>query len=346
MSVQTVQPFSSLHVHNTQLPTVLSKETNHTQRDLRCLTVAKEAIKAIAAALIGITVTMCLTSLAWATAVVVGGTAFTCALVIFGLVDYLEKIEIQKEKIQQFSGLLLDRVRACIIHNSQYKNKAEILALLDEVRNNSQYIQSGKDGIRVKFVGSQGAIEHVLACSQALNEVVGLMGAIHTPQPATPLCTRVNSDFAKNLLDPSIAHDLDKLLTVKSRAEVLREYLEKNGKLYIIYPQGGLEKRTAAEQEIYKEELQKYPDKLIDTVLGCQELDPDMAGATYLFKDREDNLYSFSIRKANDIQKQAEWGIWLGTVNNPVVKARVNAVFNYIKKNNGPDIGKEFPQLA
>lgn len=65
---------------------------------------------------------------------------------------------------------------------------------------------------------------------------------------------------------------------------------------------------TSAASLAYKEELNKHPTRLIDSMLECAEMDPDMVGATCLFKDANGNQYSFSIksRQINDTQKQAE----------------------------------------
>lgn len=307
--------------------------------DCRIYSTAKKVLDALAAFLLGAAVaTATLTG-----SLLTGGAVLLCALAVLGIGIILNNTVLAQERrqrTQEFCNMLIDRVKACIQYNSQYNNKEDILALLDDLKRDSHYIQNGNDDIRVKFVGSQGALEHVLACAQALQELQSLVGAIHTPQPATPLCVRISSELASKLLDKSISHDLDKLLTVKSRAEIIRNYLKNGSELYICYPKGGLEKRSPAEQEVYKEELQKHPKKLFDCVLDCNEIDPDMIGATYLFKDREGNLYSFCIksRQANDIQQKAEWGFWLGVVTNPVVKNRLQAVFEYLKSKKGPDL--------
>lgn len=298
----------------------------------RCLLVAKLALKSLAAFLTGVAIGNFIVG-----SIVSGGVTFGVALLALGIGVAINQIA-QSRQRQAFCQQLIARTHACIQHDTQFKNKGEIFKVLEGLQANAHYGEVGNDDLRIKFVAAQGAIEHVLACSQAMQEIQGLVGAIHTPFPATPLCTRVKGDCA-SLLDASIAHDQEKLLTVKSRAEIIREYL-KNGKLYVIYPKGGLEKRAPAEQAIYKEEVKKYPDKLIDTVLDCKEMNTDMIGATYLFNDNNKNLYSFSIksRQANDIQKQADWQIWLGPITNKGVAARVNAVFDHIKSNGGPDI--------
>lgn len=326
-----VLPSLSTHPVNNKIDT--------TNISFRMWTTASKAIETLAASMIGA---------AAATIAFSGDKFFVCSLLTGAtalftakfLLDKAKISEIQRKKTQEFIDILIDRVKACIQYNSQYTNKEEITYFLDQLKNQSYYIENGNDDIRVKFVGSQGAIEHVLACSQALQEVHSLVGAIHTPTPPTPLCIRLKDDFAKDLLDSSLVHNLDKLLTVRSRAETIRQYLHSGALLYAIYPKGGLEKRTEDEQTVYKKEVQKHPTRLIDSVLECTEMDPDMVGATYLFKDKNDNQYSFSIkaRQINHVQKQAEWGIWLGAISNPIVKKRVDLIFNYLKENKGPNL--------
>lgn len=119
---------------------------------------------------------------------------------------------------------------------------------------------------------------------------------------------------------------LQKLLTVRSRAVIVREYLEYGGKLFIAYPEGGLEKRSLQQQEIYKQELAKYSDYLIDTVLSCKEMDPSKVGATYFFKSAKNELYVFSIKanQANNPLESSERGLWLGKVENHAINERIS----------------------
>ena len=65
-----------------------------------------------------------------------------------------------------------------------------------------------------------------------------------------------------------------------------------------------------------------------------------MIGATYLYRDQQRQVYTFSIkaRQANDIQKQAQWGIWLGSIEDPVEAKRVNEIFDYLASCKGPDL--------
>jgi hypothetical protein len=238
--------------------------------------------------------------------------------------------------------LLLNRVRECIHHSSEIAKKDEIFKLLDALDHNGSVAELGSDDLRGKYVFAQGSIEHVLACAMVLGEVDHLVGVIHTPTPATPLCTQVDN-LDDQLLDPSIRYDLEKLLTVRSRAVIVREYLELGGKLFIAYPKGGLEKRTQLQQETYKQELAKYADRLYDAVLSCTEMDPAMVGATYLFKDALGTLCAFSIKstQANNPQSLSEWAIWFGKIKDPLISQRVNEILDYLEANDGPNVRVE-----
>jgi hypothetical protein len=264
-----------------------------------------------------------------------------CALLVSLLSFYRSRSRSSDEELA-FTKRILTNVRSCIQFNASIPQKEEISKVLDEVENKFQTVQVGSDDLRVRFVQSQGCIEHALACFQALGEIDELIGVIHTPTPATPLCMRPDGN-PNDLLDPSIRFDLAKLLTVRSRAQIVREYLIKGGKLYVVYPQGGLEKRTAEQQFIYKEALQRFAGGLYDWVLNTNKIDDDMVGATYLFRNPERQVFAFSIKskQANDIHAQSEWGIWFGPVVEKNVAQRINEVFDYLSEKGGPDVRKE-----
>ncbi len=252
---------------------------------------------------------------------------------IFSLLSFFKSRDPDKKFLQK----TLHLTQECVKFSDSIEGKQEILKLIDRLGTKGAVIERGSDDLRVKYVLSQGCMEHVLACKQALGEIVDLIGVIHTPMPATPLCT-LPENPDRSLLDHTIRHDLKKLLTVGSRAQIVREYLQKGGKLYIVYPQGGLEKRSKEQQAIYYSELARYPDKLIDWVLKSHQIDPEMVGATYFFKSPDKRTYLFSIksRQANDPQELSEWGLWLGEIADPIVKERVDTLFSYFKEAGGP----------
>lgn len=224
---------------------------------------------------------------------------------------------------------------------------SQVNELLARLMEQGEVLESGSDDLRLRYVPAQGCIEHRLACMQAMGEIEELIGAIHTPNPATPLCAKPEGAVS-DLLDASIRNDARKLYTVRSRAQVVREFLAKGGKLHIVYPQGGFEKRTLEQQTVYRNELAAHPETLFDCVLNTPALNPDLIGATYLFRDKEGHPYAFSIksRQANDIQKEAEWGLWFGPLDDPKIRARVNAVFDSLVSLGAPDLRSAFSKEA
>jgi len=243
----------------------------------------------------------------------------------------------------KYDQKILHLVRECISYNEKLSCKNEILDLMDGVTKKHYFLQTGSDDFRAKFVHSQASFEHVMACCQALGEITRLVGVIHTPTPATPLCIRPEEAISVGILDQTIQWDLDKLLTVRSRAQIVREYLMKGGQLYVAYPRGGLERRSADQRGVYLEALQQFQGNLFDSVLSCDAMHPDMIGATYLFKNIYNQIFAFSIkaRQANDAQPEAEWGIWFGEVQSPEVKERIDIIFDYLRYYDGPDLRQD-----
>lgn len=233
---------------------------------------------------------------------------------------------------------ILQHVKACIAHDETIKDKSSVYELIEEIEQNHCAIESGNDSMRIKYVAAQGCFEHILASLLATGDIDELIGVIHTPTIATPLCVKPEGPF-EAVLDESIRHDQEKLQTVRSRAHTVREFVRQGGQLFIVYPKDGQKIRTADQLSIYHEELDRFSNTLVDWMLTCEQLDPDMIGASYLFRDKSGVVYAFSIkaRQAIDNQPNAEWGLWMGVMQEPVIADRVNNIFDYLNENGGPD---------
>lgn len=242
-----------------------------------------------------------------------------------------------------FAKKILNNVRSCVEHNKEFQEKEALFSLLEQVEKSFFVEEKGGDALRVKFVNLQGCFEHTLASFQTLGEIDQLVGIIHTPLPATPLCVKPESDIS-SILDPSIREDRAKLLTVRSRAETVREFLMKGGMLYTVYPKGGLEKRSTEQQKVYLSELKNFPKNLVDSVLATSEFADDKVGATYLFRNSDREVYVFSVKsyQANDIRMDSEWGLWFGPIKEKAILDRVNEIFDYLKDKKGPDLRKNY----
>lgn len=185
--------------------------------------------------------------------------------------------------------------------------------------------------VRPYFVTLQAVVEHLLA-SELQKEVKVLKGFIHTPMPATPLCSK--GEISRDLVDPSIELDPNRLFTVKARTTIVRDFLFKGGELSIIYPKEGINKRTKDQQNIYKLELNNYPNNLHDIRLDCEAIPEELIGATYLFQDQSGKTYVFAIKmtQAKDPKEIGHFGLWFGPINHPAIQMRVKAVSAYLEQ--------------
>jgi hypothetical protein len=248
-----------------------------------------------------------------------------------------ESLVANNHSSEDFQTHMIRWITQCVQQDAMIPKKDELLSLIREIGAKHVVVQQGNDELRVKFVNAQGCIEHVLACMQALGDIHHLIGVIHTPTPSTPLCTKPDP-IDVMVLDESIRNNPAKLWTVRSRAHIVRDFLSKGGTLYVVYPKGGLEKRTAQQQAIYKEELAHFKSNLIDFVLPAETMDDEMIGASYFFQNQHNQTFFFSIkaRQANDPTELSEWGLWLGSVEDPQIAARIQAVLGYFEKVQGP----------
>lgn len=183
---------------------------------------------------------------------------------------------------------------------------------------------------RPYFVAIQGIVEHIL--STKLNgEIQKLVGIIHTPMPATPLCT--DGTVSLELVDESVLQDSARLFTVKARTTIVRDFLHNGGDLYVAYPKGGLAKRTEHQQNIYQEECRKNPLHLIDTPLECDEIPTALIGATYFFTTSDGKKFVFAIKmtQANNTFDEGQFGLWFGPESHPDIQERVSAVQAFLR---------------
>lgn len=183
---------------------------------------------------------------------------------------------------------------------------------------------------RPYFVALQAIVEHVLA--QELNHAVqSLVGVIHTPMPATPLCSE--GSISEELVHPEIASDPQRLFTVSARTTILRDFLFKGGDLYAAYPKEGFLKRSEGQQAVYKKELEQNPAHLFDCPLECEEMNSDLTGAFYLFQENEDTVFGFGIKmtQANNPQEEGHFCLWFGNANQEAFETRLRTVMQFIQ---------------
>lgn len=257
------------------------------------------------------------------------------AISSFSLASTIKPIE--QEQVEKFylQEIIHTQVLQTLKHSNQFDGlQEEISKIYDILAQKGVLELSGTDQeIRPYFVALQGIIEHVLA-SLLQKDVKSLTGYIHTPMPATPLCTL--GEISPRLVDPKIEMDPARLSSVKARVTILRDYLAKGGNLYIVYPKDGFSRRTEKQQEIYKQELANYPNHLFDVPLNQDHIPEDLIGATYFFQDTLGNTFVFAIKmtQANDPKDIGNFGLWLGPINHPSIVNRILKTSEYIKNFN------------
>lgn len=190
--------------------------------------------------------------------------------------------------------------------------------------------------VRPYFVTLQGIMEQNLAFEMKRGKIKRVVGIIHTPTPATPLCTE--GDISERLVHSSLEQDENRLLTVKARADIIRDFLDFGCTLYVVYPEGGLEKRTDQQKLVYYKALEDYSNNLHDFQLKQSDMDHDMVGASYLFEDDEGREYLFSIKayQANAPADDNTWSMWFGETSNPEVAKRLTRVREFLRESGGP----------
>ena len=105
--------------------------------------------------------------------------------------------------------------------------------LTDKFHETSKQKASDTDAnIRPLYVGVQGDFEKAMAHLLEEGKIHNLIGWIHTPTPATPLCAE--GEISEGLMDLELCHDPKKLITVKTRPAIIRDYLRTGRILFVL----------------------------------------------------------------------------------------------------------------
>lgn len=245
----------------------------------------------------------------------------------------IESIQTTSSQTQMMTNLK-ENVAQTILQNEKFQDISQgLMELFSDLTLNCLATSKLPDAeVRPLYVNLQGVIEQNLALLLQKGEIKNLRGIIHTPTPATPLCTQ--GEISENLVHDSILEDTERLHTVKSRANIIRDFLALGGELTVAYPQGGLEKRSDAQREVYSNTLAQF-NNLKDTQLNCEAMDSDMVGATYIFEDVNNNEYLFGLKasQANAPKGDEFWQMWFGKTSDEVIADRLNRVESFLNQN-------------
>lgn len=205
------------------------------------------------------------------------------------------------------------------------------LQLLDELRSLSMAFRVGSDAEqRPVFVNAQADFERAIVHCLRTGAIVQSVCVIHTPAPATPLCT--NGEISLGLIDPKMLRDPQRFLTVKKRPAIIRDYLQEAGTLLTVYPKGGRKWRTEEQLAILDQLIEKYPDHLKAIELDCTEIPPEMSGATYWLTCADGQTYILSFRSYQaNVPTDGQWAIWFGSIHDPVVARRLQEVKSFLR---------------
>ena len=204
--------------------------------------------------------------------------------------------------------------------------------LLDELTVTTAVIRKGTDtDLRPVFVNVQADFERAIVYWLNSKQIIRSTCIIHAPAPATPLCT--NGEISAGLIDPAIQNDFERLLTVKKRPDIIRDYLREGGHFLTVYPSGGRNSRSVEQLAILDNLLENYPHHLQATELDCSQIPQDLIGATYLITFADSQTYVLSLRsyQANS-PADDKWAIWFGSIHDPVVAERLQAVMSFLKE--------------
>lgn len=208
----------------------------------------------------------------------------------------------------------------------------------DAISAEGTYAASGADSIyRPVFVNLQAIIEQNIANALQSGKILGAVGVIHTPTPATPLRAD-DINIQKGLVTEAIANDPNRLKTVEKRPAIIRKFLNEGGLLIAAYPESALEKDIVGIDNFNN--IAAQYDNLLDRPV--QSFPADKTGATYVVAEADGSLTAFSLQayQSNQPATERSWGMWFGDIKQEKIADRINDIEDYLKSEN-IDLEKE-----
>jgi len=228
-----------------------------------------------------------------------------------------------KKEIKLCTNPLLDE-----LVDSKYEENIEVKALWQKLKANRYVTETGSDAeIRPKFVTMQFLFETALSSMIKYERIKNVMAVIYTPYPSTPL--RSDGTNISKLVPQDVIWDTERINTLVMRFESIHDYLSRGGKLYTMY-KDSKEKEKISGFEVYKDNLAKYPDNLVD--VPVDNFNNKYTGASYLVEceDGEKVLFSIIGYQLNNT-KNEEWSLYYGSVREQVVYGHYQALKHLYK---------------
>ncbi|MFA6915943.1 MAG: hypothetical protein WC222_06065 [Parachlamydiales bacterium] len=224
-------------------------------------------------------------------------------------------------------------------NGNDFKLREGILRSIEQIKTDNSFIEVGGDHREI-IVSLQAILENVMKVLAILEKFTLLM-SIHTPMPATPLCTKCDDPNLTKLLAKDLLSNMNNVLTVQTRTITIRQILTiPNSKVLIIYSQGGLGKRTPEQQQTFISELQDPPTTLFPHELNT-EMNPDFCGATYFVVTSQGvACIGIDAPQANQVVAK-KWGVYCGPLEDPQINTRFESIANEISMKGGPDLRTE-----
>jgi hypothetical protein len=231
-----------------------------------------------------------------------------------------------KKEIKLCTDPLLDE-----LVDSKYEGNKEVKALWQKLKENRYVAEVGSDAKTCpKFMTLQFLFESALSSMMKYGKIRNVVAVTHTPYLYKPL--RTDGTNINKLVPQNIISDPERINTLVMRFESIHDYLSRGGKLYVIY-KNLKEKEKMPGFDVYKDNLAKYPSKLID--MPINEFNKSYSGISYLVECEDGEKMLFSITDCLlDNAEDREWSLYYGSIREQAIYGHYQALKHLYKNHN------------
>ncbi|MGY0215938.1 hypothetical protein ACWJJH_00965 [Endozoicomonadaceae bacterium StTr2] len=238
---------------------------------------------------------------------------------------------------QQMLGMIQDSINQDSEMSPELKTRLTAQAI-EPLQEESAIFLTGEDKItRPVAVNLQKAFEQTLvelgnSHHPGLTRAVAI---IHTDKPTTPLCNP-QKQILPGTAASDMSQDAQRLKTITDRSITVRKMARCGGNLSLViaYARDGLEKRTAAEKQVYLQETLKPENcNLTDARLNCDAVPAEISGSSYILTTPSGGELYFGNNgmQALESSKNMYWRYWFGSTKKIVPARRKQEIEDFLK---------------
>jgi hypothetical protein len=211
--------------------------------------------------------------------------------------------------------------------------KNEILKIIHSLNNDEsvQLIGHHKDTIELAEL-FKALFEESL--SEELKKNISLLASISLTSSPPTMFNYINE--IGTIKDNLNNNSSEFTLSNRSKAMIFQNYLARGGVFYLVGAKNSIESFSTDQMQAFLKLNHEFPNNFLFKELNTQTIDSRLTGTIFFYTTSDSKTYAFIIKASDDFiegNQQLPFELYLGGVDNPLIKKVMNEFMNFINDN-------------